>query len=76
MCRARSVPGAGTQELSTVSAHEAPTKPTFIEALRIHDPGPWQRRDVPALGSQVLCSILVRGQSGHSTPARGKLGEA
>lgn len=74
MCRARSVPRAGTQELSMVSAHEAPTKPTFIEALRIHDPGPWQRRDVLALCSQVLCSILVGRAGWAQHPCQGKTG--
>lgn len=58
-----------------VSAHEAPTKPTFIEALKDTRSRTWQRRDVLALGSQVLCSILV-GRAGRAQhPARGTLGE-
>lgn len=48
----------------------------LLRRSRIHDPGPWQRRDVLALGSQVLCSILV-GRAGRAQhPCQGKTGRA
>lgn len=48
----------------------------LLRRSRIHDPGPWQRRDVLALGSQVLCSILV-GRAGRAQhPCQGNTGRA
>lgn len=76
MCRARSVPDAGTQELSMVSAHEAPTKPTFIEALKDTRSRTVAEEGCPGSGQpSALQHPCGEGRAG-TAPCQGNTGRA